>query len=258
MPTQWSHERKADHGPGSVQREGAMSRTPHTFGLLLVAIVAAGCAAAEIVIAPDASRVRTGSQPPAGAYEQLGAVTAQHGGGCGMYGTGGNYEGAFTLLRNKAAKLGADYVQILRITPPHFEGICHSRAFVIDGMAYRITQPSSAQPPVSAGLNGTYTGDITGASRGQSFAMRIAFTLVQSGNQIAGTWNTTGGTSGTVTGVLEEGRVLDFRARQLNPCPGEFLGTVAVENNASVLRGRYSGSDCGGAVAASFEAARQQ
>lgn len=233
-----------------------MFRSSDTFVLLFVAIAAAGCAAAEVAVVPDASRVRVGSQLPVGVYEQLGAVTAQHGGGCGLYGTRGNYEGAFTLLRNKAANLGADYVQILRVTEPHLEGICMNQAFVIDGIAYKITQRPSA-PPAASGLNGTYTGDIAGASRGQSFAMRVTFTLVQSGNQIAGTWNTTGGTSGTVTGVLEEGRVLDFRARQVNPCLGEFLGTVAVENNANLLRGRYSGLDCGGAVSASFEAARQ-
>ncbi len=234
-----------------------MFRATHTLGLVLLALVLAACTAAEVIVAPDTSRVRTGNQPPVGAHQQIGAVTAQHGGGCGLYGTRGNYEGAYTLLRNKAAKLGADYVHILRVTEPRLEGICMNQAFVIDGMAYKIAQRQPPAGPSDPTLNGTYTGEIVGSARGQTFAMRVTFTLVQSGNQIAGTWNTTGGTSGTVTGVLADGVVTDFRARQVNPCAGEFLGTAAVENSASLLRGRYSGSDCGGPVAASFEAAKQ-
>ncbi len=97
----------------------------------------------------------------------------------------------------------------------------------------------------ASGLDGTYTGDITGSIRGERFRMRVTFTLVQSGNQIAGTWNTTGG------------RVTDLRARQVNPCGGEFVGAVVIEGGGSVLRGQYAGSDCGGAVTASFEAVRQ-
>lgn len=241
-----------------------MLRIARTFGLVVLTLVGAGCAATEVVIAPDAPRVRTGTQPPIGAFEQLGALTAQHGGGCGLYGTRGNYEGAYTILRNKAAKLGADYVQILRVTEPRLEGICMNQAFVIDGMAYKLSHGqapvgSSGQLPEigGAGLNGTYAGEITGNNRGQPFTMRVSFTLVQSGNQIAGTWNTSGGTSGTVMGIVEGGRVKDFRARQVNPCFGEFLGAAALEQDANVLRGRYSGSDCGGTVTASFEAVRQ-
>src|SRR6266849_1730058 len=109
----------------------------------------------------------------------------------------------------------------------------------------------------ASGLDGTYTGDITGSIRGERFRMRVTFTLVRSGNQIAGTWNTTGGSSGTVTGILAESRVTDLRARQVNPCGGEFVGAVVIEGGGSVLRGQYAGSDCGGAVTASFEAVRQ-
>jgi hypothetical protein len=136
------------------------------------------------------------------------------------------------------------------------------RGFVIDGMAYRRTgeRGTSSEPQVSAvtasGLNGTYTDEIIGNARGQRFTMRVTFTLVQSGNQIAGTWNTTGGTSGTVIGLVEQGRVTDFRARQVNPCAGDFVGALMVDGNGTLLRGQYAGSDCGGAVTASFEAVR--
>ncbi len=86
--------------------------------LLVTILLAGGCSAAQIAVAPDATRVRTGSRPPDGAYDQLGAITATHGGGCGLYGTRSNLEGAYTILRNKAAQLGADYVQILAVTEP--------------------------------------------------------------------------------------------------------------------------------------------
>jgi S1-C subfamily serine protease len=50
----------------------------------------------------------------------------------------------------KAARMNADYVQILRVTGPHLEGICLHQAFVIDGLAYkRVTRPAVADPPVA-------------------------------------------------------------------------------------------------------------
>jgi hypothetical protein len=116
---------------------------------LAVSVVAllllAGCTAARVTAIPDAPKVRVGTQPPAGSAEQLGAITAKHGGGCGLYGTRGDYEGAHTLLRNKAAQLGADYVQVIRVTEPRLEGICMNQAYTIDGLAYRL----AAQEPVA-------------------------------------------------------------------------------------------------------------
>jgi hypothetical protein len=109
-------------------------------------LLLAGCSAAQVSTAPDASRIRIGTQPPGGSHEQLGAITAKHGGGCGLYGTRGDYEGAYTILRNKAAQIGADYVQVVRVIEPHMEGICMNQAYVIDGLAYRL----SAQPAVAA------------------------------------------------------------------------------------------------------------
>jgi hypothetical protein len=65
------------------------------------------------------------------------------------------------------------------------------------------------------------------------------------------------GASGTVTGTRKDGGITDLRARQVNRCPGEFVGAVLAEAGNTLLRGEYAGSDCGGAVTASFEAIRQ-
>jgi hypothetical protein len=231
------------------------ARVPNAIWGCLLALIAAGCAAAEVLVAPDAARVQVGTAPPVGASEQIGAVTATHGGGCGLYGRRGSYEGADAILRTRAARLGADYVQILRVTEPHMEGICAHQAFVIDAMAYRLTRGSPSAVVGPSGLNGTYSGEISGDARGQRFTMRVTFTLVQNGTELVGTWSTTGGTAGTILGVVEHGRIAEFRVRQVHPCPGEFVAAVLVDG--TVLRGQYGGSDCGGAVTASFEAVRQ-
>lgn len=111
-------------------------------------------------------------------------------------------------------------------------------------------------PPRQDGLTGTYTGEITGNSGGRIFNMAVTFTVVQSGNENAGAWTTTGGTSGTLAGVLIENGIRDLRARQLNPCVGDF-GGVAVLEQGMVLRGSYVGQDCSGSVTASFTVKRQ-
>lgn len=233
------------------------------FALVIASLLLAGCTAAQVAVAPDAARIQVGTQPPRGLYEQLGAITAKHGGGCGVYGTRGDYEGAYTILRNKAAQLGADYVQVLRVTEPRLEGFCMNQSYVIDGIAYRssagrsgIVSPASTPPPARhEGLSGTYSGEISGNSEGRIFKMAVTFTIVQSGTDIAGAWTATGGTSGTLTGVLTENGIRELRARQINPCPGEF-GGVAVLEAGITLRGSYVGRDCNGSVTASFTVMR--
>jgi hypothetical protein len=159
--------------------------------------------------------------------------------------------------------MGADYVQILRVTEPHYEGICAYKGFVIDGLAYRVGRGATDQAApaltvaVPQGLSGTYTGEIAGTARGQDFTMRVTFTIVQTGDEIAGAWTTTGGTSGGVAGKIVGERITGFRAKQLNPCEGEFAGAAAIEDGGARLRGAYEGSDCSGSVRASFVVRRQ-
>ncbi len=227
---------------------------------LLVVTLLAGCAASQVAIAPDAARVKTGSQPPVGQFEQLGVITAKHGGGCGLYGVGGDLEGAYTILRNRAAQLGADYVQILRVTGPHMEGICHDRAFVIDGLAYKtagtsapaIAAPGALLATPGAGLSGTFAGRISGIQGNRSFTMEVSFTIVQTESRIAGVWTSTGGTSGTIIATVDGEDLIEVRIRQINPCAAEFAGVAAVEAGGSRLRGSYLGDACGSPVNASF------
>src|SRR5262249_25198875 len=203
--------------------------------------------------APDAIQVRTGTLAPSGRYDQLGAITAKHGGGCGLYGTRGNLEGAYTILRNRTSQLGANYVQVIRVREPHLTPFCFDNAFVIDGLAYRVelTEMAAATPPAVAptataagGVSGTFSGDIAGMQVDRPFSMRVTFTIVQTGDDVAGVWNTSGGTSGTLRARVEADKLLGFSAKQLNPCDGEFEGAAVIEVKGSRLRGSYIGSGC--------------
>jgi hypothetical protein len=111
--------------------------------------------------------------------------------------------------------------------------------------------------PAPGGLTGTYTGEITGTARGQAASMRVTFTLVQNGDDVVGVWHTTGGTSGSVSGTVQEGRIVAFRAKQVNPCEGDLMGAAVIEDGGARLRGSYAGDDCNGHVTASFVVSRQ-
>jgi hypothetical protein len=76
--------------------------------------------------------------------------------------------------------------------------------------------------------------------------MDVVFTLVQSGTQLTGLWNTTAGSSGGVSGVLAESGIPGLTIRPVNPCQGEFVGVAVVEAGGNRLRGSYVGDDCHG------------
>lgn len=104
---------------------------------LITMLVLTGCTASQVAMRPDSENVQVGNNPPGDGYTQLEPITAKHGGGCGLYGSQGNFEGAMTILRNKAAERGADYVQIINQQGEHMTGLCLDRAYVIDGFAYK-------------------------------------------------------------------------------------------------------------------------
>lgn len=104
---------------------------------LLIVSLLAGCTASEVVMRPDSINIQIGTKSPGDGFTQIGPITAKHGGGCGLYGAQGDFEGAMNILRNKAAERGADYVQIIRQQGEHMTGLCLDRAYVIDGFAYK-------------------------------------------------------------------------------------------------------------------------
>ena len=49
--------------------------------IVVPVLLLAGCAAAEVAVAPAALNVRTGSDAPLEPSQEMGAITASHGGG---------------------------------------------------------------------------------------------------------------------------------------------------------------------------------
>lgn len=86
--------------------------------LLIGALWVAGCAQQQ-VLQPGAECIRIikGDAPHDATY--VGEVSGQHGTGCGLFGYKGTYAGAVVDLRNKAAAMGADYVQIMGQDTPN-------------------------------------------------------------------------------------------------------------------------------------------
>lgn len=107
---------------------------------LISILVLVGCSATQVSMHPDSVNVQVGTNPPSEGYTQLGPITARHGGGCGLYGAQGSFEGAMNILRNVAAQRGADYVQIIRQQGEHMTGLCLDRGYTIDGFAYKKSQ----------------------------------------------------------------------------------------------------------------------
>jgi hypothetical protein len=105
--------------------------------LVVGALTACGGVAARIDLVPGAADVRTGKADPPERFIEIGPIEAVHGSGCGRFGKLGTYEGAYNMLRNKAAQIGATYVRIDTITEPHSEPGCYDDTFVIRGTAYR-------------------------------------------------------------------------------------------------------------------------
>jgi hypothetical protein len=109
-----------------------MNRTLILFPLLLIGCFAT---AATPALLAGSERIRIGKSDPAGLVE-LGPIEAVHGSGCGGFGEKGTYDGAVTVLRNEAARMGASYVEIFTLTEPHSETGCFDNRFVIRGTAW--------------------------------------------------------------------------------------------------------------------------
>jgi hypothetical protein len=111
-----------------------------------LATLLAGCIEADLPQLTTAGQaVATGKSDPAPGTRDLGPIEASNGSGCGAFGTKGTFEGAMIDLKNRAATLGANYVQIFTLTEPHHGGGCYVDAFVIRGLAFRV--PNAANAP---------------------------------------------------------------------------------------------------------------
>ncbi len=92
-------------------------------------------------LTPEGAAVRVGTAAPRGARD-VGLVEGADGSrGCGALRPEGTLEQAYIRLKNQAAALGADYVQVLTIIRPHFDGQCVTREYRVSGMAYRVREP---------------------------------------------------------------------------------------------------------------------
>lgn len=108
--------------------------------LFLSFILLLGCTATPVAMQSDSTHIEVSTLPPGHGYTQRGPITARHGGGCGLYGSRGDFEGAMNILRNRAAELDAEYVHILSQQGEHMKGICLDRSYTINGMAYQRTK----------------------------------------------------------------------------------------------------------------------
>ena len=86
---------------------------------------------------PGAQSVRVDKADPPQGYVTVGPISAVDGHGCGGFGRAGSYLNAINQLRNEALTMGADYVEIYSLIPPHSETGCFVDAYQIAGMAYK-------------------------------------------------------------------------------------------------------------------------
>lgn len=119
--------------------------------VLLAPVLLAACAAPPMALAPNATRVQLGKSDPGNNYELIGPVSGIDGTSCGAYGYKGSYERAVTDLRNKAAGMGGNYVQLVTISEPHRAGGCFVNEYRVSANVYRKVrdQPTIAPVPVT-------------------------------------------------------------------------------------------------------------
>jgi hypothetical protein len=152
-------------------------------------------------------------------------------------------------LRKKVARAGGD-TALLSFKE---ESTIQARVFRCpSGNAAVVAAPAAAPAPPAKSLSGTFSGAVSANSKGRQWTTEVVFTLVQAGADVTGLWNTTGGTSGGVTGVLAESGIPSLKIRQVKPCAGDFAGLAVVESGGNRLRGSYVGNDCNGQVTGSF------
>lgn len=130
-----------------------------SIGLLLSVVVApvllAGCAGVQL--SPEAERVKIydmrdkPNQQPKFEYDSLGEIVGEDGSGCGLFGSTGDADTAHAMLKESAAKLGADSVLLTYKEVPHMSGMCFSNNYILKGTAAKrwlgfYVNPEELQP----------------------------------------------------------------------------------------------------------------
>jgi hypothetical protein len=142
-----------------MDARGIRARAVLVMGLAL----GAGCATVPPpTLAQGAEQVRTGKGDPDQGMEEIGPIEVWDGKRCGHMGKRGSFKHVMIRLKNKAAEMEADYVQIFTITEPHaVTSTCFDDRFVIRGVAFRrahvealgarvVKPPAAAEPSEEA------------------------------------------------------------------------------------------------------------
>ena len=74
---------------------------------------------------------------------------------------------------------------------------------------------------------------------------QMSFTLIQDGTNVRGTYTSSLGGGGTVSGQVGNSKFSFELTQAVQGCPGHFVGSVELRNGSMI--GTYSGSDCQGA-----------
>jgi hypothetical protein len=106
--------------------------------------------------------------------------------------------------------------------------------------------------PISSVVKGSFGGQVFVHSGGHSFSAGLILTLEGAGKELKGAWTAERGKSGILTGTLAGSKIAILRLKQLEPCAGNYDGSVVIVEDGSRLSGSYTGTDCKGQVDAAF------
>lgn len=122
---------------------------------------------------------------------------------------------------------------------------------------YEIIGFSFEVESLNVNLSGTYSGTETGTDTGYNFTAQVTVTIFQNGTNLSGTWTSSYGASGTLTGTILGNSSFSIELTQTNPCWGHFSGSGSILNNGGTLSGSGSGNYCDGWIQASFTVTRR-
>jgi hypothetical protein len=118
------------------------------------------------------------------------------------------------------------------------------------------TNSVTGDPPT---VTGTWNATVTANPAAGPFAagqFTATFTLAQSDAAVSGTYTTSDGASGTVSGTVSL-HTLSFTLTQSAPCEGSFTGAGTIIDAWTQMSGGYAGSDsCAGSFTVNFTATR--